>query len=143
MASPPEWIQELANRVAALMTPYGLPAPVACHFFHAHVPKNQWEVTLFTAKTETVGGSFDGGCTSTPMALDLEKLVGLFDEVESYHWQSLRLGQEDELGPHVSIEGYYEGHYVWLRVLSEAPERFGCGRKLFVTGCQTVIEDLW
>ncbi|NOX54717.1 MAG: hypothetical protein GXP27_09815 [Planctomycetes bacterium] len=143
MASPPKWLEDLANRVASLMRAADVLAPIGCHFFHARFPKDQWEVTLFVGKTETVGGSQDGATTLSPFTLDLAQLMDLFSEVESFHWQALKLGPTDELGPHISVEGYYKGVAVWLRVLAEPPARFELGRYVCIARGEMLLQDIW
>ncbi|HID24310.1 MAG TPA: hypothetical protein EYP14_18170 [Planctomycetaceae bacterium] len=143
MASPPSWLRDLADRVAGLMRAADILAPIGCHYCHAQFPKDQWEVTLFVAKTETVGGPQDGATTLSPFTLDLAQLMELFSEVESFHWQALRFGPGDELGPHISIEGHCGGVSVWLRVLAEPPDRFGPGRNICVDHGEIILQDVW
>ena len=49
-----------------------------------------------------------------------EELRQLFERVDACSWQSL--GLHDSEGPHVSIEGIYQGHEVLLQVLAYAPD---------------------
>lgn len=140
MTQPPEWLAELADAVAEAIIGVAEPAPLGCHYFYDE-PRDQWEVTLFPAATEVVGGRFDGRVTPSPFALDLARLSWALDVVERFHWQTHPLGPDDDLGPHVSLEGSHGGHSVWVRILAEAPEQFPIGRRVDASG--EGLEDLW
>lgn len=127
MATPPSWLAQLANDVVSHMTPADVLAPLGCHHFHDKA-RDQWEVTIFAAKTETIGGQYDGRQTSSQFHLDVLGMLTVFENAEQVHWQALSLGDEDDLGPHFSMEGTYCGQSVWLRVLATAPEAFEAGR---------------
>jgi hypothetical protein len=71
---------------------------------------------------EIVGGAQDGAVIVPGFSLDMQGLISAFEKVAVFHWRSQSFGPHDNLGPHVSIEGVYQGHEVWLQVLAEAPE---------------------
>lgn len=54
--------------------------------------------------------------------MDLKALWSAFDEIVEIHWNAHPLGPHDQDGAYVAVEGRYQGHEVWLRVLAEAPE---------------------
>ncbi len=56
----------------------------------------------------------------TGFSLDIEQFRSLFDRVDSAAWQSL--GFPSDEGPHVSVEGVFQGHEVFIQVLAYAPE---------------------
>lgn len=126
MASPPPWLEELANAVALQMTPAEMMAPIGCHFC---LVDSQWEITLFASKTEVVGGGQDGTLKSSKFSVDVKGITELFSNVENLHWQAVPMGSNDDLGAHLSLEGNYHGQAVWLRILSTAPKRYKAGRK--------------
>jgi hypothetical protein len=114
--------------------------PLGCHtYFDEEL--GQWEVTLFASRTEIIGGPEDGTLCDATFAVDLRDLLPLLDDVESFYWQANPLGDEDELGPHVAIEGAYRGQPVWLRIVAIAPDRFEAGRHVRIH--ERRIEDLW
>ena len=127
MAAPASWLAQLANQIAAEFYAVDVLAPLGCHYYF-NKSRNQWEVTLFASKTETVGGEFDGKISSSKFNLDLKILSEMFSEVTRFHWQALAIGPDDELGPHLSLEGIYQGRSVWLRIPATAPSRFTSGR---------------
>jgi hypothetical protein len=134
MASPPIWLQELADGAAGCLTPVDLLSPLGCHFTQHDL---LWEVTLFASATEVVGGHRDGTERSSRFLVDVLALQRLFDEVEEVQWQPQRIGPDDDLGQHLSVVGRRAGEAVWLRVLSRAPRRFESGRQA------RVYEMLW
>ncbi len=138
--SRPHWIDELADDVATRLFSSDPLPPLGCHSFHDE-EMEQWEVTLFASRTEIIGGPKDGTLSDATFAVDLRELLPLFTEVDSFYWQTNSLGDEDELGPHTSIEGSYQGHRVWLRILAVAPDRFEPGRYVRVHDLR--IEDRW
>ena len=93
MPSPPEWLQELADAVALQMTPADVLAPVGCHFC---LVDGTWEISLFAAGTQIVGGKKDGVVRASRFSVDLQSLVKHFSEIESFSWQALRLSADDE-----------------------------------------------
>lgn len=115
-------------------------APLGCHYHHNRA-LDQWEVTIFVGGTEIVGGELDGQIRFSKFHLDLRELFDLFDFVDEFHWQAARMGPDDDLGPHVSVEGAVEGRSVWLRVLAYPPARFSKGRNLIADTLK--LEDVW
>lgn len=134
MPNPPAWLKELADSAANCLVPIDILSPVGCHYAF---DSGRWEVTLFASKTEIVGGHKDGVSRSSQFILDVLGLQRLFDDVRECHWQPQRIGFEDELGPHLSIFGTFQGESVWMRILSQAPDRFESGRQA------RVYELLW
>ena len=140
---PPNWLAKLANQVASEMTGVDILSPIGCHYFRNEGPAEQWEISLFAARTEIVGGQRDGVETLSRFTLDLKSIACIFSEVKRFHWQGLPFGSEseDEVGPHISIEGTFEGHSVWLRILASAPKRFQSGR--YANAYEMRMIELW
>jgi len=80
------------------------------------------ELMVYPTPVELVGGAEDGAVVLPGFSLDLHVLLAHFDRVEACRWSPHGLGPYDPDGPCVSIEGLYQGHDVWLRVLAEPPE---------------------
>lgn len=138
MSQPPDWLQSLVDEASVLIAPVDVLAPLGCHYCEID---GVWEVTLFVSQTEIMGGPDDGGLRASRFHVDLNRLASIFDEVESTYWQALGLGADDDLGPHVGIEGVYAGHRVWLRIPAIAPRRFPAGRHALVQ--PETWEELW
>ena len=94
-------------------------APLGCHY---HLAQDCWEITIFVMRVEVVGGGRDGETLVLPFHLDLPSVPLLFDEVETFMWQTARLGQFDDLGQHISVTGRVGEDAVWLRIMADAPE---------------------
>jgi hypothetical protein len=120
------------------MHPVDAMVPVGCHY---HREDETWEVTIFASMTEVVGGQQDGLCFPSCFILDVGGLIGLFSDVDSVRWQSLRQDAEDEVGAHLAIEGIYQDARLLLRIPAEAPARFEAGRKANVYEMRIV--DVW
>ncbi|MEX1231032.1 MAG: hypothetical protein WEB58_12380 [Planctomycetaceae bacterium] len=140
MTSPPSWLSKLSNLIASEIAPVDLMAPIGCHFFHEPLT-DEWEISLFASSTEIVGGEFDGIAHPSKFTVDIAAVMKCFDKVERVHWQNLPIADDDELGPHLSFEGLFDGYNVWVRILAAAPAQFSHGRRLSVY--EMKIEDLW
>jgi hypothetical protein len=138
MASPLTWMSDFINHVSASIQPHDDLAPLGCHFQQFN---DVWEITLFASGTELIGGPLDGKLTNSHFSVDVKHLLDAFSAVESIAWQAHRMGQDDELGPHVAVEGTVADKTVWLRVTSTAPKQFGPGRHYFAN--DQSMKDLW
>lgn len=139
---PPPWIGELARlAVRSFHAPDDI-APVGCHIHHNDESEPiQWEVTLFVSSTEVYGGSLDGQRTLSPFMVDLTELMLALDVVESCYWQAQAMAGDDQIGPHVGVEGLFQGHSVWLRITAQPPNQFDPGRVFDVVAVE--LQDLW
>lgn len=138
MVSPPEWLNQFVNAVTECICPHDVLSPLGCHFQHLD---DIWEITLFASKTEVVGGPQDGLSYNSGFNIEVFALTKIFSEVETVSWQSQKIGPTDELGSHLSVEGIYDRKRIWLRITSNAPDRFGIGRRALIN--QQKIEELW
>ena len=134
----PPWLRELADAVAEQIAPADLLSPIGCHFCELD---GRWEISVFASSTEFVGGRRDGRRQQSKFSLNLLRVLALLDNVQACHWQSRAIAPSDELGAHFSVEGKYQGHSVWLRVLAEAPRRFTPGRQARIH--ENAIVDTW
>lgn len=126
---PPQWLGELATLATQAFHSQSQLAPVGCHFHkNDEVEPTEWEVTLFVSSTEVYGGARDGQCAFSHFMVDLRDLMAAFDVVESCYWQAQTMTDDDQLGPHVGVEGLFQGHSVWLRITAQPPSEFEPGR---------------
>jgi hypothetical protein len=137
-ASPPDWLQDLADAAAQLMIPADVMSPIGCHFCHVD---EVWEVAIFASGTEIVGGGRDGEIRRSRFTVDVKALSRLFTAISDVSWQAHHLAADDELGPHVAIEGWFGKYQVRLRVLAFPPKRFGPGRRAI--GYASLFEEMW
>ena len=138
----PSWIGELARlAVRSFHAPSDI-APVGCHIHQNDESEPiQWEVTLFVSSTEVYGGSLDGQRRFSPFMVDLTELMLALDVVESCYWQAQAMAKNDQIGPHVGVEGLFQGHSVWLRITAQPPNQFDPGRVFDVVAAE--LQDLW
>ncbi len=140
MASPPAWLRSFANDAARAILDTSEHAPIGCHYHCAH-ERDEWEVTVFISDTEVVGGARDGTLVPYPIQLDVSQAIELFDEIPKIHWETGAIREDEDLVQHMSFEGSVRGHYVWLRILAQAPRQAGPGRLLHASTGE--LEDLW
>lgn len=127
MTQPPIWLAETADRIAMQIHGAEALAPIGCHYYHDEL-SNLWEVTLFVSSTETVGGELDGKFTASRFSVELLGLAAIFSKVQRFSWQAVSMGEEDDLGPHLAVEGRVGEHKIWLRIVADAPKQFPAGR---------------
>ena len=136
--SPPGWLKELADSAALLMMPADVIAPIGCHYCRA---EGAWEISLFPSSTQIVGGGRDGETRRSRFTLDIKALTSLFAAISSASWQAHALATDDEIGPHLAIEGKYGEEDVLLRILAFPPKRFASGRRAIVYA--PLWEETW
>lgn len=140
MSTPPDWLERLSTQVLEFILPVDLLAPVGCHSYYVE-SADKWEIALFASRTEIVGGPADGKETVSKFTVDVLGLSQLFTALQCVEWQTHRVGDEDELGSHLCIDGFYEGAPVCLRLLAESPPQFQPGRLIYFD--EQRIENVW
>ncbi len=124
----PEWLDSLLEAVGASLEPESPMGPSALRF---RQEEDFWEVDVYSTPVELVGGADDGALVSAPFSLDFEQLRAAFARIDSTGWNAHGWYNDD--GPFVWVEGSFQGHDVFLRVLAQAPEGEDPGAKLRVT----------
>ena len=119
MAEAPQWLVSLVDAVGNRMEPHSATGPIA---FHWRQEGDFWEIAVYYTPGEVIGGVEDGAVIVPGFSLHLQELISAFEKVADACWRSHSFGPHDSLGPHISIEGVYQGHEVWLQILAEAPE---------------------
>lgn len=137
----PEWLGRFVNQIAQAFRSEELLAPLGCHFHRDEHQSPEWEVTLFVSRTEFLGGARDGQSAPSRFMLDLRDVITTFDNVESTYWQSHPMADDDQVGPHVGIEGQFEGHSIWLRITAAPPAQFEAGR--VVDAYAETVKNCW
>ena len=119
MSQAPTWMEKLVDIVSVCMTAHNAMGPLG---FRWGEEDQFWEVIVYPTPVELIGGAVDGELVSPGFSLNLQELQSSFDEVTDVNWCAHDFGPQDFDGPHISIEGVYQGHHVYLIVLSEAPD---------------------
>ena len=114
---PARWLDELIEAVADHMTADGVTGPLGVR---SSEEDGIWVVLIYLPPVELIGGAHDGEIVAPGFVLDLEGLRSLFDRVDDFSWQAFGLTLDD--GPHVSIDGIYQGREVFLQVQAYAPD---------------------
>ena len=89
-----------------------------------------WRMMIYLAPVELVGGPSDGAITHAFFSLDLQELISAFDEVMAFLWYTDSISPHDLAGPHITVEGNYQGRHVFLEILSFAPADEEPGHKV-------------
>ncbi len=90
-----------------------------------------WEVWVYPMPVELVGGRYDGAVVVAGFSLDLQQLCEVFESVAACGWNALGLNWPQ--GPHVYVEGVFQGREVYLQVLAYAPADEEPGLKVDAT----------
>ncbi len=133
-----EWIKQFSERIAAHVRPADPRTPIGCHYCQVD---DIWELTLFVSRTEIFGGEFDGRSVPGLFLLDLMGLLLEFDEVTACGWQPFPMDDQDDVGAHVSMEGRYGEHRLWVRIPAVQPQAIAAGCVANVLGEE--IELRW
>jgi hypothetical protein len=120
-------MEALVDIVSGCMEAHSVTGPLG---FRWSEEEQFWEVIVYPTPIELVGGAADGELVSPGFSLNVKELQSSFDEVTDVNWRAHDFGPQDPDGPHISIEGVYQGHDVYLTVLSEAPDDEEPGLKI-------------
>jgi hypothetical protein len=112
-----DFLESLFATIAAGLTPESPMGPLG---FRWRDEEDFWEIDAYPTLVELIGGAADGAVVTPGFSLDLDHLRRAFEQVEDFGWNAI--GWPDGDGPFIWIEGVYQGHDVFLRVLAEAPE---------------------
>ena len=116
---PSAWMTELVEGVAGCMDAH---SPIGALGWRYHEEEDLLELVVYPTPVQLVGGEHDGAIVIPGFSLDVLALQAVFERVTALHWHAHDVGPDDEDGPHLSLEGTYQSHPVWLRVLAEAPD---------------------
>jgi hypothetical protein len=124
------WLDALIDDVAACITAENVMGPLGCRHGGHDDEYDFVDVVIYPTPTELVGGAADGGLFDPDFSLDLDQLQAVFEHVDDFGWRAL--GGFDPDGPHIWVEGIYQGRETYLRVLASAPEDEEPGTKFDV-----------
>lgn len=116
---PSVWLTALVETVAGCMEAH---SQVGAMGWQYHEDDALVELLVYPTPVALVGGAHDGAIVVPGYSLDVQALQAVFECVTALHWHAHGVGPDDDDGPHLSLEGTYQGHGVWLRVLAEPPD---------------------
>jgi hypothetical protein len=116
---PSAWMEALVNIVVDCMEAH---SPMGSVGWQYHEEEALGELVVYPTPVELVGGATDGAVVVPGFSLDLHALLATFEHVTALQWCPHGFGPDDPEGPCLSLEGIYQGHQVWLRMLAEPPE---------------------
>jgi hypothetical protein len=114
---PDVWVPEIAEAVAKKSMCVKEPGTLGFRYTEGD---GAWIIDLYPKPVELVGGADDGRIVFPGCNMDLEGLRSLFERVDELSFQTP--GCTCPAGPHISINGVYQGQEVFLRVLGYVPE---------------------
>src|SRR5205085_9272692 len=113
----PAWLDDFLQAVSACVEPDSSMGPLGLRY---QEEEGFWEVQIYPTPVEVVGGAHDGELVAPGFSLNLEELRSTFDSITDLGWNALELDYPE--GPHIYIEGRFQGHEVYLEVLAYAPD---------------------
>lgn len=117
--SPPEWLEDFIATVGECLMAHSLMGPLG---WYAYEEDGITELIIYPKPVQFVGGELDGELGVPGFSFDVQSVLKAFERVDTVQWNSQGMGPDDEEGARLSIEGLYEGHDVWVRILAEPPE---------------------
>jgi hypothetical protein len=127
-------MESLVDKVSECMEPHNVMGPLG---YRWQEEDQFWTISVYPLPVELVGGDVDGEIVSPGFSLDLQELMSAFKELEDFHWCAHAFSPYDLDGPHISFEGMYQGHHIYLEILSDAPEDEEPGLELDISGKST------
>jgi hypothetical protein len=124
-SQPPARLEKFIDIIAHCIEVHSPTGPLGWRYLEE---EDYAELEVYPTLVEIVGGEWDGDLVLAGFSLDVSDLLAAFSKVDAIHWSSQ--GIADDEGAHLSIEGIYEGHDIWLRILAEPPEDEGPGMQL-------------
>jgi len=115
VAHPPRWVESLVDDVSGCVEAQSPMGPLAFRW-------NETEVVVHPTPVELVKGPHDGEVVLAGFSVDLKGLTGCFERVDALDWRVHDFTPQSSEGPCVWIEGIYQGHEVFLTILSDPPE---------------------
>jgi hypothetical protein len=130
-AHPPIWLETLIDIVSNCIEAHSAMGSLAYEY---RTEEDLTELIVYPTPVELVGGAVDGAIVVPGFSLDLLALQSAFERVEAVYWQAQGMGPHDLEGPQLWVEGTYQEHAIWLRVLSEPPPEAEPGLRLDTSG---------
>ncbi len=123
MALPPAWIENLVQQLSYCLFPTELPSPLGCHY---HYERGCWEIALFPPlrQEHAVDEFRPAACRPSRFTFDLKQATTLFEELQHIDWVAMPIDHENEVGPHLLLEGIVNNQSVLIRICAEVPARF-------------------
>ena len=109
MSQAPAWMKALVDVVSRFMEVHNVMGPLGFRWWE----EGQFrEVIVYPTPIQLVGGAVDGELVPPVFTLNLQELWSSFDEVTDFIWCAHDFALQNLEGPHISIEGVYQGHDV-------------------------------
>lgn len=122
MAIPPNWTEDFVQQLSYCLFPAEVPAPLGCHY---HFEMGCWEIAIFPSMRKNARGDYYlEEYRPSPFTFDIQQMLPLFEDIQHLDWVAIPTSLENEVGPHLLIEGVVDGHCVLVRICSEVPLRF-------------------
>jgi len=120
----PTWIKQFVKIVSSsLVTDRSTP-----HLgFRYRVDDRNWEVSVYPSHEEGNHEVAEGSGASAGFAWNIEELRSVFDSIDGSGWYAVPSGETE--CPYLWIEGNYQSHEVFLRLLSGKPDHLESGEK--------------
>jgi len=123
-----DWLDTLLEEIGGCLEAESLMGPLGVRY---REEEGCWELWVYPTPVEVVGGRHDGEVVVPGFSLDLELLRACFDSVVAVHWNALGLNCPE--GPHVALDGIFQGREIYLQVLACVPEGEAPGWKFDAT----------
>ncbi|MBC8869804.1 MAG: hypothetical protein H8E44_10320 [Planctomycetes bacterium] len=116
-SSSPVWLENLVDHIAMNMEADSVQGPLGYRYGEED---GFWEVIVYPTPVELLGGAVDGEVVAPGFTLDLEGLRSGFDRIADSRWNAFGLIPGE--GPYLAVEGKFQGHDLFLRILAYAPD---------------------
>jgi len=113
----PAWIKEFVRTVSSSL----LTDRSTRHLgFRYRVDDHNWEISVYPIHEGRDDEEVEGSVASPSFAWNIEELRSVFDSIDGSGWYAVRPGKTE--CPYLWIEGNYQTHEVFLRLLPGEPD---------------------
>jgi hypothetical protein len=118
------WLKEFAEVVSSgLLTD----RPTDKLGLRYRVDGGYWEITVYPLSVGAAGEEIKGNARSENVAWDIEKLQSVFDRIDGLGWYAACSDETES--SYVWLEGGYQDHEVFLRLLAAEPDHLEAGER--------------
>ncbi len=119
MTQIPTWLESLIDVIAECMEHHDQIGPLGYLY---NIDADLWEIIVYPCSLELAGETRESTLVAPRFSLDLELLRSAFEQLETIFWVAHDIGPYDTFGPHIALEGIYQGNKVYLQILAYAPD---------------------
>jgi hypothetical protein len=122
VSEDPGWLKDFAEVVSSGLMTGRASGKLGLRY---RVDGGSWEISVYPLPAGAAGEGIKGPARSANVAWDIEKLRSVFDRIDGSGWYAACSDETES--PYVWLEGEYQDHEVFLRLLAGEPDHLEPG----------------